>query len=1716
MTVLPASAQTWSLPGKGTPANCAACPGAAKGKPTVPFSDPLVRHVARFVDSAGVGNSQNEGMRTLRAREIRVFPAQNRILVQMGETVSIYRLDTFFGSRLTTGFVEANKAFQISVYNPWRRIGSGLEKVSTPDQYFYAEAKDSGWPIGAQDTQKMLEDWDYDDRGYIYAESRFFGWGVSRDEGKTDRTHVTKVAYWQSSWANQDTCVISIKTAGKYYVAHANSRALEIFDVTTPTALGNDNKPPLVRKVDDGMMFWAKHDGSQRVAIADTSKVRIYSYAGFISGDAPLATYNSTKIGDVTFDENGRLYIIERGSKIVRFDPSGSGFSKQEFPNSYGGASLQTGHSVNASGGYLAIIGTNTALKTDLYLYKVDGGGLQLLNLNNFVSEYYFNAPTGYAAMNLMVPSYAEPRDAEIVEQGNKTYLIVSAGGLGDVYELQAGDSISIQQGAGPYGTANPNAKSTESGPFYGDILKFRATTNSSNNYGINWNFGNPDSGTSNTTNSGLNQDVLHQFTGLDTQAEVAAAKTVTATVLTDASVSDSFNVSLKVPIARIGVPGFTNAMTQSSRFSFDAVLGDKLTDASDGVVEGHFTEWTIDNVSTKKQPNETMDVGALGQHSLAMVANYGSYNPTTFAISQPFKATVNNVSYNVKPFIAAIKPPVTTGTDYVFNADARVTAVPGTITATQWTVTWSLVNSPTSSAIGSESIIETQADPVAIGTIPPFNVAKSPSPDGKFVRLQITVDAASAPVGYASYTTYMPLSIPNIAVSKTTGCVNAGEPCTLTASAVTGTTSGWQLAWTVKRNGTTVKTGNGLSVTFTPDAAGTYTATAHETAYNISAEHIFTVAASVCSPVPESVTISTDCGTSCKANQPIQFEASIFPGRNEPCDQFTWEFGDNTTSNLRAPVHTFATNKTYAVKLTIKNNNSTRGTGTWTQNVNVGVEPPPQPLCTLPTAISVIYTGSKGCNASKACEVGETVTFSGRRSGGQLQNCDTVAWTVDGTAVTATPVARTAVHTFTTTGSHTVGLTVSNENGAGTPVTVNLNVVPSTVACSGSVPADTLSAEIIGSASECTGGAGSPCQLNELITFTASAFGYTFQQCDRFEWNFGDNTAVATQRTVTHVYSGARNSATVSLKVYNTANPAGVTVTKQIFFGTINQDPAPVLGYAGFPATGAKNSPVTFTVNSNVDATGWSWDFNDGTPVNNSQASIVGKTTSITHTFTKTGTFNVKVTARRSATGATLIGQMIGTIVVSETPQFRYLLPVVTHIGGQGGSVWRTDVQIYNPDPNVSASNPLVMTATLRDNTKTLQISDSTYIFEDFMNRFSSGDDSGPVIITTNAAIAPQIWTRTYNQTEAGTFGQFIPAVRLDAAGGGAAAGTGKYFLAGLRANVRYRTNLGLVNPQAQALPVTISVYDDVRIKKAQFTRMVQPYQLLQFNIAAADAAPSIDPNKPFSVELTVPDGQWLIAYASYIDGGSNDPVYIPAVRESELSSTDLSAGILPGVGHVGAWRSDVTIFNPNNETLVVDLAYYDQSGNKTGQASAVPIRAGEFLQYDDILKQGVFGNVNDSLGMLRVNVSSFGAGTLFPMTFARTYNDNGSGKTYGQGIRGFGAAQANVKPNKPALIPGVRKNSKYRTNIGLTNVSNSDVTASIKVLDPSTGAVVRTTQVPLKALESIVAPDISLEGRENASVRIEVTGGNVWAFASLIDAGTSDPEYISAIPMQ
>jgi PKD repeat protein len=1739
-------AQDYPMPGKQSqaPVVCAGCGGQNPsgqdnaGLKTWPFGSPLINHTGRFLNADQTRGYQGPGIRTLHSRRIRIArttrgSAPPRAYIQLGSALGVYSLNSFFSSTLPAGPISA-----ATLVNGTKRAGNAVEKAARWDALVHPEGSQSDWVTPIADTQDRLFDFDYDDRGYVYLAAGLFGWGIVRDNGETGGGQLELMHQTLTDGTIGDPRVIlSVKSSSRYYAIvsdDAGASGRHVWDVTTPAT-------PTSGSTRLGMTFAiissAKDDARGRIAIITALKtLEIYDAGALVAGGSPVATFTgggTKKFKDVTVDEDGNFWTIEATSapesnKIVKLERSGSGYTKRTFdvlgvftPGTIAG---ETNNTIEYGDHYLGIVGKTTGNRLDARLFKVVGGEPVAVELNEFFKKYYWYSPADYAQPGLT----SLPYGFYPIQWNNKTYVMLSTNGLGDVFELQGGDSITASQKSGIFGTNNPHAKPTETGPFYADLMKFTAaSSNPQVAYDVLWNFDNTDSGSANDTNSRTGLEVEHQFTGLNTAAKILQARAVKATAPLLGSSSDTVNVTLKVPVARMGIGGTNVAITADSG-SLELIAGDALSDASDGTVESHYSTWTVDAVQTKQAPNQTIAAGDVGTHTATLAASYGKYDGAFNTVGSPYVDSVSNVGYVVRPFLVAFNTPTTSGSSVTFRGTARYTPLTSVMTAVNWTVEWSL-----KSPAGAD-VVPPASSTVAVGQIPNFPVAdKSAIPSGSILKLKVSVDPLGlipAAAGYAFHEVSQTLITPDPKITKT-GCANANDACVLTGGSVAGNpTSGWTMTWTLLKDGQPAGSFTGNPYTPTITQAGTYTVSLAATTTVFGGNATlppFTVAAALCTnpPTEFQMSIATTCAGGCDTNETITIKGDPFQYSPEDCEVYQWTFGDGSSGttgpgpNGRTTTHKYTSKGSKTIKLKVKK--GSQFSPEFTTTIQVGEDPPPPPpppTCTAPTGITFTYAGSKGCGPNKACKVNETVVFTGLRGGSALQSCDSATWTFHNSQ----SGQKSPQKSYNATGSFDVTLVVSNSINTSDPVTKTLTIVADDTQTSCAAPnVAALNVTFHGRQSNCTGASNSaPCTAGEIVDFRSELFPINNPQgCDRFEWNFGDSSSPVTAQTSTHTYA-SNGTYSASLKFYNATNPTGVTVPLTVPVGNaVPLKKVPTLAFSNFPATGAKGTPVTFTVNvtNSVDvpnATGWVWNFNDGE--GNISQTGSGSSTSIQHTFTKTGTFAVSVKARNAEdTASAQTGQALNSpgIVITDTPEFKYLLPVVAHGPGQNDSIWRTDVQIYTADPSVSPSNPVRMDAKLRNIPATLEVRSSTYTYEDFMRVFTNGNDSGPVIITVRSQYAPDIWTRTYNQTEAGTFGQLIRAIRIDAAAGsGSAFGEGKYYMAGLRHDTHFRTNLGFLNPNAQTINATVKVFDDQQLQVGQFTLQLPQYELQQFPITAANAVPNLSPDRPFSLEITVPPGQWLIAYASYIDNASGDPMTISAVRESELGLTDYSNIVIPGVGHVGEWRSDVTIFNPDSKSVVLDLAYHDQTGAKVAEAKSVLIRQGEFIQYKDLIKQGIFGNLPDSLGILRVTVAGPFPPTIYPLTFARTYNDKGTGKTFGQGIGGFAAARANVKPGKPALVAGIRSNSKYYTNVGLTNVSSVPVVATVKFLDPNSGAEQILQTHTLQPNQSVVARVVMPSQLETGSLKIEVTGGNVWAFGAMVDSRTGDPEYVAA----
>jgi hypothetical protein len=231
--------------------------------------------------------------------------------------------------------------------------------------------------------------------------------------------------------------------------------------------------------------------------------------------------------------------------------------------------------------------------------------------------------------------------------------------------------------------------------------------------------------------------------------------------------------------------------------------------------------------------------------------------------------------------------------------------------------------------------------------------------------------------------------------------------------------------------------------------------------------------------------------------------------------------------------------------------------------------------------------------------------------------------------------------------------------------------------------------------------------------------------------------------------------------------------------------------------------------------------------------------------------------------------------------------LPAV-HINGASG-VFRTDVWIFNPDPNLKAVVNLYYTEADRDGTtlpgiritpdldprELVTLSD---IVKDYFGKTSSYGllevrGSLPLIVTSN----------TFNVAGAtpGTYGQFSPGQALRNALGFDNSIFGDLYVTGLVNDPNHRTNAVVMNPTGATLEAGVQLVDSVGNVYKTVVKVVPPYSLTQLNdIFYQDFASANPPQGGpwrLNVYVDLSNGAKVLCYATVTDLRTGDPYLIP-----------------------------------------------------------------------------------------------------------------------------------------------------------------------------------------------------------------------------------------------
>ncbi|WP_282133519.1 PKD domain-containing protein [Cellulophaga baltica] len=237
-----------------------------------------------------------------------------------------------------------------------------------------------------------------------------------------------------------------------------------------------------------------------------------------------------------------------------------------------------------------------------------------------------------------------------------------------------------------------------------------------------------------------------------------------------------------------------------------------------------------------------------------------------------------------------------------------------------------------------------------------------------------------------------------------------------------------------------------------------------------------------------------------------------------------------------------------------------------------------------------------------------------------------TYAWDFgDGsTATTANPS-----HTFTTAGTYTVTLTITDD---GTPVLTNTDTITIIVTDANQAPTAVATSDVTSGAPslvvQFTGDTSSDPDTGDTLTYA---------------WDFGDGTT-ATIANPSHTFTTA-GTYDVTLTVTDDGTPA-LSSSEITLTITVNApaNQAPTAVATSDIITGEVSLAVQFTGDTSSDPdTGdvltYAWDFGDGTTATTANPS---------HTFTTAGTYNITLTVSDDGTPALSSSEVTITITVN------------------------------------------------------------------------------------------------------------------------------------------------------------------------------------------------------------------------------------------------------------------------------------------------------------------------------------------------------------------------------------------------------------------------------------------------------------------------------------
>jgi hypothetical protein len=237
----------------------------------------------------------------------------------------------------------------------------------------------------------------------------------------------------------------------------------------------------------------------------------------------------------------------------------------------------------------------------------------------------------------------------------------------------------------------------------------------------------------------------------------------------------------------------------------------------------------------------------------------------------------------------------------------------------------------------------------------------------------------------------------------------------------------------------------------------------------------------------------------------------------------------------------------------------------------------------------------------------------------------------------------------------------------------------------------------------------------------------------------------------------------------------------------------------------------------------------------------------------------------------------LVSPVVKGATRADRYVVPGMAYIN-TGSAFWVTDLRIFNADDTPTAATltfyPMGNPSGAISREIALGAGEIEVLNNVLVNLFGvSTDAGGSVVITTPEESALTATARTYNQTEKGTYGQYIPGVTV-----ADSVGLGDRALQVLQVeqSSRFRTNVGVNETSGKPVTIEVSLITPDQLATPVVTIGLQANEFRQIGLVDFALTDAVY-NGRVTVKVIAGEGK-VTAYGSAIDSKTQDPTYVPA----------------------------------------------------------------------------------------------------------------------------------------------------------------------------------------------------------------------------------------------